>query len=107
MGPFMIELRMPFTPLALELPLSWPFGGTATCLNFLLGGNRWSPLESSDFLFTDPPASPFMALILSDGGEEEDPSRNLRVGILGFLASSSFRLQSSQTKAKSSFSAAA
>ena len=103
----MMDLCMPLTPLALELPLSWPFGGTATCLNFLLGGNRWSPSKSSDFLFIDPPMSPFMPLILSNGGEEDDPSRNLRVGILGFLASSSFRLQSSQTKAKSSFSAAA
>lgn len=42
----------------------------------------------------------------ADEGDADALSRNFRGGILGLLASSSLRLQSWQTKWKSSFSAA-
>ena len=95
MGPFRIESCI---PLGLS-PTPRLGARIETCLNFFMGGSRSSASSNLvDGLFLDSPIVPFIELVLSDGGEDEEPSRNLRAGILGFFESSSFRLQSLQTK---------
>lgn len=76
------------------------------------GGPFWTLDRAAWVCFTgDGGAIPSSALRLvpegaTDDGDADALSRNFKGGIFGLLASSSFRLQSRQTKWKSSFSAA-
>lgn len=48
-------------------------------------------MSSPDLRFLDSLATALTSLVLFEGGEDEDPRRNLSDGILGFLASSARR----------------
>lgn len=80
---------MPFVPLT---------DGPKVILTFFAGRRAGVAFTSATFLFRDRPLLPWTGTDLSSGGEDEDPSRNLRAGILGFFASSSLRLQSPHIK---------
>lgn len=80
---------------------AWRSGWLDSCgllftgLYFFIGGKFDSP--SSDLRFFPSLAPGTTTFGFWEGGEDEDPMWNLRLGSLGFFASSSRRLQSWQT----------
>ena len=54
--------------------------------------------SSPDLRFLDPFTAESPVLAFEDGGDDEEPKRNFRDGILGFFASSARRWQSWQMK---------